>query len=191
MRTLVFDIETKNVFEDVGKADPALLDLSIVGTYDSGTDTYQSFAEDELNELWPVIERADLLVGFNSDHFDIPLLDKYYQGDLHRIPSLDLLKEVRAVLGRRIKLDTIAEATLGTKKIGHGLDAIKWWKAGEIEKIRTYCLEDVRITKDIYDYAKANGVLKYTDRGEVRDIPLDTSHWEPTERTSMTGSLPF
>src|SRR3989339_1815139 len=127
MRKIVLDIETKNFFNDVGKNDPTLLDIALVAIYDSLTDSYYSYVEEELPKLWPILERADMLIGFNSDHFDIPLLNKYYPGDLSKIKSLDLLKEVRASLGRRIKLDDLAEATLGKKKIGHGLEATVWW----------------------------------------------------------------
>ena len=42
IRKVIFDIETKNIFSDVGENNPALLDISIVGIYDSETDTYSS-----------------------------------------------------------------------------------------------------------------------------------------------------
>ena len=76
-----------------------------------------------------------MLIGFNSDHFDIPLLNKYYPGDLTKIKSLDLLVEVKRSLGRRLRLDTIAEATLGMKKSGHGLEATRWWKEGKADLV--------------------------------------------------------
>jgi len=157
MRKIVFDIETKNIFSDVGSNDPTDLDLSVVCIYDSETDSYSSYIEEELPKLWPILEKADMLIGFNSDHFDIPVLNKYYSGNLNKIKSLDILKEVKNSLGRRIKLDTLAEATLGRNKTSHGLEALKWWRNGEIQKVRDYCIEDVRITKDLYDYALKNG----------------------------------
>jgi len=191
MKKIVFDIETKNMFQDVGKNDPVLLDLSLVGVYDYETDTYSSYLEEELPLLWPLLERADMLIGYNSDHFDIPLLNKYYPGDLTNIKSLDLMREIKKFLGRRIGLDAIAEATLGKNKTAHGLQAITWWKQGEIEKIRQYCLDDVKITKELYDYALANSILKYKDYGTLKDITLDTSNWEQIENASITQTLPF
>lgn len=191
MKKIVFDIETSNIFQDVGKADPALLDLSVISIYDSETDKYVSYVQEELPNLWPIIEKADMLIGYNSDHFDIPLLNKYYPGDLKYIKSLDLLKEIKNSLGRRLKLDSVAEATLGKKKIGHGLEATTWWKNGEVEKVKKYCEEDVRITKELYDYALKNGVLKYKDLGETREIKLDTRAWEEDEGGSITHTLPF
>ena len=190
MRKIVFDIETKNTFNDVRSNDAVALDLSIVCVYDSLDNEYSSFLEEELYKLWPIIEQADMLIGYNSDHFDIPLLNKYYQGDLTQIKSLDILKEIQKVLGKRIRLDQVAEATLGKKKSGHGLQAVTWWKQGEIEKIRKYCLDDVRITKEIYDFALANDYLKYALAGEEKIIKLDTSSWEEKqEKPAMTQSL--
>jgi DEAD/DEAH box helicase domain-containing protein len=191
MRKIVFDIETRNVFADVGKNDPSLLDIALVAIHDSETDTYTSFLEEELGQLWPIIERADMLIGFNSEHFDIPLLNKYYPGDLSKIKSLDILREIKQSYGRRMKLDQLAQGTLGTSKSGHGLDAIQWWKQGEIEKIREYCIQDVRITKELYDFARTNGKLTFKEGGTLLDIKLDCSIWEEPIENKLTFTLPF
>src|SRR3989344_8264917 len=175
MRKITFDLETRNIFEEVGSNESTSLDISVVCIHDSRTDQYTSYLQKDFPKLWPIMEQADMLITFNGDHFDIPLLNKYYSGDLKKIKSLDLLVEVRKSLGRRIKLDTIAQATLGINKSGHGLDAITWWKNGEIDKIIKYCTDDVKITKDIYEYALKNGKLKYKDlgaNGKVMDIKL-------------------
>ena len=191
MRKVVFDIETTNTFKDVGSSDPAALDISVVCTYDSETDSYASFLQEDFTDLWQILEHADMLIGFNSNHFDIPLLNKYYPGDLRHVKSLDLLSEVYDSLGRRIKLDSIAEATLGKKKSGHGLQALTWWHNGERQKVIDYCIDDVRITKEIYDFAIAHGKVQYKDLGKVKDIQLDTSQWEEKEEASLTHTLPF
>jgi DEAD/DEAH box helicase domain-containing protein len=191
MRKIVFDIETKNTFQEVGKNDPSLLDLSVICIWDSETNKYQSFLEDQLKDLWPIIEKADILIGYNSDHFDIPVLNKYYPGDLTKIKSIDLLKEIKNSLGRRLKMDHIAEGTLGINKSGHGLQAITWWKQGEIDKIIQYCIDDVKITKKLYDYALKHNKLKYLDGGKAVSIKLDTSTWETVEESSLTHTLPF
>lgn len=191
MRKIVFDIETKNVFADVGGSDPALLDISLVGVWDSETDAYTSYLEEELGQLWPLIERADMLIGFNSDHFDIPILNKYYPGDLTQLKSLDILKEIQKSYGRRMKLDQLAEGTLGKKKSGHGLEAIEWWKKGEIDKIRQYCLDDVRLTRDLYEFARENNKLTFKEGGKLYDIKLDTKNWETPSDSKLTFTLPF
>ncbi|MEY2664458.1 MAG: hypothetical protein RIT04_266 [Candidatus Parcubacteria bacterium] len=206
MRKITFDIETRNTFQEVGSTESSALDISVVCIHDSAADDgtgkapsepgsgYSSYLVEDLPKLWPIIEQADMLITFNGEHFDIPLLNKYYSGDLSKIKSLDLLVEVRNSLGKRIKLDTLAEATLGKKKSGHGLEAIAWWKSGEIDKIIKYCLEDVKITKELYEYALKNKHIKYRDFGPgnaIKDIKLDTTHWETAGGEAMTFTLPF
>jgi len=191
MNKIVFDIETKNTFQEVGSNDPAALSISLVGIYDYATDSYQSFLETELGKLWPIIEKADMLIGYNSDHFDIPLLNKYYPGDLTKIKSLDLLKEIKNSLGRRVKLDSVAFGTFNKGKSGHGLEAITWWKNGEIDKIRKYCLEDVKITKELYEYALKNSLVKFKEGSEQFDIKLDTGKWHDKHESALTFTLPF
>jgi len=192
-RIVVFDIETSNTFDDVGGSnDASKLDISIVAAHDSATDTYESYSVPELPKLWHILEKADILVGYNSDHFDIPLLNKYYPGDLTLIKSLDLLVEVKNTLGRRLRLDTLAEATLGTKKSGHGLQAIQWWKEGKEDLVRKYCIDDVRITKELCDYAYKHKEVKYKDFGDIKNIKLDTREWYTVpQKAPMTHTLPF
>ncbi len=189
MRTVVFDIETANWMSDIGSSDPADLTIALVCIHDSETDSYSSYMEHELHQMWNILERTDILVGYNSDHFDIPLLNKYYPGDLTRIKSLDIMKEVHTALGRRLKLDSIAEATLGEKKSASGAQSLQWWRAGEIEKVRAYCLKDVEITKNIFDYALKNGSIKYKELGKSREVKLDTSKWLAPEGGAMTFTL--
>jgi DEAD/DEAH box helicase domain-containing protein len=183
MKKVVFDIETKNIFQDVGSSDPVDLDISLVGLYDYENNSYSSFLQEDFSNLWNILEKTDMLITYNGDHFDIPLLNKYYKkdgrGDLTKIRSLDLLKEIKNSYGRRMKLDQIAEGTFGIGKSGNGLEAVAWWRNGEIEKIRKYCLDDVRITKDVYEYALKNKKLIFKEGPFTKEIKLDTKHWEP------------
>ncbi len=192
MRVITFDIETANWITDTGSNDPADLTIAIVCTHDSETGEYSSYLENELPKLWPVIERADALLGYNSDHFDIPLLNKYYPGDLTKIKSIDLMKEVHAVLGRRLKLDALAEGTLSDKKLdGKGGQSVVWWRNGEVEKVREYCIKDVELTRKLFDYALKNNSLKYKELGQTREIKLDTREWMQPQSAPMTFSMGF
>jgi DEAD/DEAH box helicase domain-containing protein len=191
VRYLVFDLETQNIFQDVGSNNPADLDISVATVYDYGTDTYTTVDITELSKLWPIIEVADALVGYNSNHFDIPLLNKYFPGDLTSIKSIDLLESVRESLGRRLRLDSIAQATVGAKKSADGLQAVRWWREGKINEIKKYCEQDVRVTKKIFDYALLHGHVLYKDGHRKKEIPLDTSTWKIKEDSSLTHTLPF
>jgi DEAD/DEAH box helicase domain-containing protein len=192
MNYVVFDIETQNTFEEVGSTDVTDLDISVVSVYEKNTDKVLSFEIKEFSEMWPIFERADAIVGYNSEHFDIPLLNKYYSGDLNQLKSIDLMVFLKESMGKRPKLDNVAIGTLGSMKIAHGLQAVEWWKKGEIDKIKKYCEEDVMITKKIFEYALKNKSLKVKARegDRIDEVQIDTSTWEDTsDSNAITKSL--
>ncbi len=67
---LVFDIET------IGNiASPNFVDemqITVVGVYHYARNEYKTYLLEELADLETDLKQANLLVGFNSDHFDIP-----------------------------------------------------------------------------------------------------------------------
>ena len=191
MRYVVFDLETQNYFSDVGSNDPVGLDISVACFYDSETDKYTALTVDELSAAWPIIEHADALVGYNSNHFDIPLLNKYYPGDLRSIKSIDILESIKDSLGRRLRLDSVAEATVGAKKSADGLQAVRWWREGRVDEVKKYCTQDVKVTKKVFDYALLHGHVKFKDGSRKREIPLDISGWTTKNDSGMTHALPF
>ena len=192
MRQITFDIETANSLPSFDRGNLAKLELALVGIHDSDTNEFSSYTKEELPQLWPILERADMLIGYNSDTFDIPLLNRYYPGDLSTIRSLDLMIEVQKVLGRRLRLQSLAEATLGRGKKGDGLKSIEWWQQGLVDKVREYCIEDVRLTRELFDYAVTHQGLKYKDFKQKRDVKIDTSSWLIEQALpSLTHTLPF
>lgn len=189
---VVLDIETRNTFQDVGAYNPSLLQVSLVGVYFYETDTFEAFLEEDLPKLWPRLERADRIIGYNLIGFDYPCLQSYYTGDMMKLPTLDLLAEIDKRLGFRIKLDDVAQATLGVGKSGHGLMAVEYWKKGEIEKLKEYCLQDVRVTRDVYEYALKAQEVRYNDRmGQGQVIPLPIAPPQVEERKAINLSLGF
>jgi len=187
---VVLDIETRNTFQDVGAYNPTLLRVSLVGVYFYETDTFESFLEEDLPKLWPRLERADRIIGYNLFGFDYPCLQQYYSGELNKLPTEDLLVDIERRLGFRIKLDDVAQGTLGVGKSGHGLMAVEYWKKGEIDKLRDYCLQDVRVTRDVYDYALQNNEVFYFDRQGIKQaIPLPLELPEPLTRPAINLSL--
>lgn len=187
---VVLDIETQNTFQDVGTYNPALLSISLVGCYFYETDTFESFLEEDLPKLWPRLERADRVIGYNLFGFDYPCMQRYYTGDFRRIPTIDIMLEIEKRIGFRVKLDDVAHATLGTGKSGHGLMAVEFWKKGEIDKLRDYCLQDVRVTRDVYEYAIANHTVSYHDRlGQKQSVALPILPPETGQKVSLNLSL--
>ena len=177
MKKVIFDIETKNIFSDVGSDNPADLDLSVISMYDYNTNKYYSFLENELNKLWPFLETADLFITFNGKSFDLPLLQKYAPFDLSTKQHLDIFEKVENSIKKKIGLNAIASMTLGISKSASGLQAVKWWNSGEIKKIIKYCEQDVKVTKDVYEYGLKNKKLSYFDTKtkEKTDIIIDFS----------------
>jgi DEAD/DEAH box helicase domain-containing protein len=165
---VVLDIETQNTFDEVGGYFTDKLKVSLVGCYFYDTDSYESFLEEDLPALFARLERCTRIIGYNSIGFDMPVLNNYYPGDLLKIGQLDLLQLINQSLGYRIKLDDVAKATLGTQKSGHGLQAVTWWKEGNIPAIREYCLQDVKVTKEVYEFALQHGYILFDDRQKER-----------------------
>lgn len=189
MNYIVFDIETT---EGVGPGEITDLNISVVSLYDSRDKQIRSFVESEFGKMWKHFEGTDAIVGYNSNHFDIPILNKYYSGDLSSIKSIDILESIRESYGRRVKLDHIAQATLGVQKTSNGLQAVEWWKEGKIDEIIKYCEADVKITTDVFHYAKENKVLKVNDyRGKLVTIPINTGNWFDAGDSNMTFSMGF
>ena len=191
-REVVFDIETQNTFADIGGYIPKRLKISIIGVYFYQTDEYVAYHVDELHKLWSQLEHCERMIGFNSKHFDIPVMNNYYPGDLMQIPQLDILEVVEQSLGHRIKLDAIAEATLGYGKSGTGLQAVEYWRQGQIEELKEYCLQDVKVTKEVYEYGLKHQALAYPDfGGERRGIKVDFSRKETNQPAAINLTMPF
>ncbi len=179
-REVVFDIETIGDIRDL-----STMKLTVISIYEFEHDRYSSYEEHELGNLWPIFERAERLIGFNSEHFDLPILDRYYAGDLTRFPHLDLLKVIKDSAGRRFKLNDIAKATLQIEKSADGLQAMEWFKEGKMDLIKQYCEQDVKVTKEVYDYGIKNKMLYYpTITGEILPFPVN---FELIKNTSTTG----
>ena len=162
---LVLDLETQRDFAEVEGRKPELLKVSIVGVYSYEQNRYDAYVEADLaTKLGPRLQAAELLIGFNIRRFDMPVLQPYLPYPVAPMPMLDILEEIVKHLGHRVSLDSVGQATLGRGKSGSGLDALKWFKEGRFDLITKYCLDDVKLTKDVYDYGKQHGRLFATSR---------------------------
>jgi len=164
-KPVVFDIETKHTFREF--SDPAKLKVSMVCAYDYATDKEYSFREDELSGLFRLFEEASYVVGFNSNSFDLPVLQAYYPGDIMQFSRFDMLEDVKKNLGRRLSLNDLASATLGAKKSGNGLMAIDYYRKGKWDELQKYCMDDTILTKQLLDYGVEHGQIFYlSERGK-------------------------
>lgn len=173
LKKIVLDLETQKSFQEVGgRGKNYLLKVSVACIYDYSTGKYSSFEEHELAKLSPILQTADQIIGYNIKDFDFEVIQPYLNFDIRQIPYLDLLAEIEKVLHHRIKLDVVAQGTLGTGKSGNGLEAILYYNNGRMDLLKKYCLDDVKITKQVYDYALKNGKVLYKDFFKTKEVPL-------------------
>jgi hypothetical protein len=172
---IVLDLETKKGFDEVGRNRLGELGVSVVGIYSYEEKSFRVFTEQQLQRLIPYFQKAKLIIGFNIKRFDYPVLQAYLDFDLNNLNTLDIFEEVHNRLGFRLGLDSLARATLNTGKTGSGLDALKYFRNGEIDKLKSYCEHDVLITRDIYEYGQDHGHLLYYRGLSLERIPVSWS----------------
>lgn len=174
--TLVIDFETKKSFADVGgKQNLKELGISVAGIYSYLQDKYIAFEEHELPQFEDMLEGTEHLVGFNIKLFDLPVLEPYLKKiKLEKIAVTDIFEDAVNFLGHRVGLAGLAQATLGESKSANGLEALEWFRQGEMQKIKDYCLQDVKVTKNLYEYGKKAGHVlfeSYIDK-KIHSIPV-------------------
>jgi DEAD/DEAH box helicase domain-containing protein len=170
----VFDVETRRSAHEVGgwhRADR--MGVSVAVLYDAGEDAFFSFQEHEIDGLIDHLFNLELVIGFNNKRFDNRVLSAYTSRRLNNLPTLDILEEISSQLGYRLSLERLAEHTLGTKKSGSGLLALKWFKEGRMDLIEKYCRKDVAITRDLFLYGIDQHHLLFQNKaGMVVRLPV-------------------
>ncbi len=170
----VFDLETQRSADEVGGWHLAhRMKISCGVVYDSGDDTYAVYRESDVPKLIEHLRQLDLVVGFNSKRFDYRVLSGYSDFPFERLPTLDLLEKIHKQLGFRLSLNHLAKQTLQVEKTGSGLDALRWWQQGRLDKIIEYCRMDVKITRELFLFARDEGYLIYRQKsGDRLRVPI-------------------
>ena len=176
MKNIVyFDLETQKSADEVGGwGNIREMRMSVGVTYSTARGGYQIYGEREVNELIKELQRADLVVGFNTLRFDYEVLQGHNEFFDHlQLATLDMLVEVQKQLPHRLSLDSIAHASLGVEKTAEGMQAIHWFREGKLLEIAEYCCYDVKITKLVHEYGAVNKQLFYTNRfGHKLSVPV-------------------
>ena len=173
---LFLDLETKHLnYESAEARKTSELGVSFVGVYDDKSKNYHSIWEKDIPKLEKMIEKADRVVGYNIWYFDYAALQPCMKDiDLWKTPTLDLIVAMKLAIGFRPKLDDLARANLGETKLAKGIDAVDFWKKGELRKLEEYCLEDVRLTYEVWKLGEKNKKIKYYDKGGfVKEVDID------------------
>ena len=170
---ITLDIETQRSAQEVGGWDYIdKMGLAVAVIHSTADNQYRAYSENGVDLLINRLRAADLIIGFNILRFDYTVLQPYTDVNLKDLPTFDILEAFHRQRGFRVKLDSIAAATLKTNKTADGMQSLRWWKNKEYKKVRDYCREDVKITKDIYFYGKKNGKIFYLDKNEKKYVPV-------------------
>jgi DEAD/DEAH box helicase domain-containing protein len=171
----VLDLETQRSAAEVGGWHRAhRMGISCAILYDSSTERFLEFTEKQVPQLIEDLKNFELVVGFNIKRFDYHVLGGYADFDFNHLPTLDLLEAVHTHLGYRLSLDHLATVTLGVSKTANGLQALQWWKQGLMDRIVSYCKDDVAITRDLFMFGRKNGYILFKDRsGHHLRIPVE------------------
>ncbi len=198
-KEVIFDLETQKLFNEVKEGNPSLLGVSIVSIYERIIDnSYNelegrlvSFWHNSLDQIWPIFQSADRIIGFNSIKFDVAVLQPYTKIPLLKFNHFDILEKVKESFGKRIRLDDIAKETLKKGKNDIGTNAVLYWKKGDpvsLKKLQKYCEMDVIITKEIYDFGLKNNTLHFKDKWNTpRQINVDFTYLNEDETTQQTA----
>jgi len=187
-----FDLETRNLFEDVEPMWKAWdwqsrdanqrqlcrkLGLAVAGVGVDGR--IELFEEEEVELLVRTLAAAEVVVGHNVLAFDYPVLEKYVAPErLQRIAgkTVDTLALLHRATGVRIGLDDLAQLNLGKRKTDDPRMVPTLWRNGERDRVRNYLRSDVELTRAVYEHGIRAGRLKYTRRdwkagtSDVREV---------------------
>jgi len=171
---VVFDLETQHTANEVGGWNRIRdMRLAVAVTYNAAEDVYRHYTEQEVEHLIATLRGADLVIGYNVRRFDYEVLRAYTPARLDQIPTLDMLEDLYHTLGWRPSLNAVASATLGETKSADGLQAVRWFRLGQLDKVIAYCRRDVEVTWQVHQFGQRNGYVKYRDRHwRVHKVPV-------------------
>ena len=184
MDTLVFDIETQNFFTDpaVGRDNYDALKISVVGIYSYLQDKYLAFEKNEMEAIAELFAGAKRIVGFCMNRYDVPVLNNYFhrlrgfinKPEIWNMERIDLLEKIESAMGgQRISLSRLAEANLGVKKDMHGSMAIALYREGKMDELKEYCLNDVKLTKELFDLYEKQRFFLVPDKRSGKVVRVD------------------
>lgn len=170
MNYITFDIETYSPSE-LKHIDTTEFRASVVGAYISWIDKYLAFFEPEIEDFLKLMLEADLIIGFNHLWFDLPVLQKYASYNLSELPSYDILLEFEKQAGFKIKLNDLCKANLTDDIKTDSYQQYKnYHKENKWFELADYCLNDVRLTENLFRLIRSGKNLKYFDLHQQKEV---------------------
>lgn len=186
MDHIVLDVEIQKCIGDGGLSwdDTDRLGVAVAVVWEYRTARMRVYGPDDVPALRERLLVADRISGYNIWNFDFPVVwgisrPDWNPGDLDlnttgvkgalRPKCNDLLRRIWAAQGfdpdrwqpgmGGSKLDDIAEATIGARKVGNGADAPRWYQTGQVQRVANYCADDVAIERDLTDFVDRYGYV--------------------------------
>lgn len=166
MSDVFFDLETQNLFQDVGgRQNIGQLKVACAVTWSAARNDFAVYWEKDVPALVSELTSATRIVGFNLREFDYQVLQPYApETRFASLPTLDLLLDLRKILGFALSLNTIASASLGEGKTADGVQSVEWFRKGELDKVAEYCKADVDVTRRVYEFGRDHGHILYKSK---------------------------
>lgn len=198
---IVYDCEIKKSILGSGeKAIPGIeycagwrdfkgMGVSCIGAYDFQTNKTHLFMDDNIQEFVDLVRERAVVVSFNGDAFDGPLVRATYGLEIPAEKSYDILAEMWEADGlTRVfesnknagyGLDRTCEINLGIRKSGHGALAPVHYQQGKIGKLTNYCLNDIHMTVGLVKHiVMNNGLITNPKRPDERlQVKLPAGAW--------------
>lgn len=164
---VVFDCEIINVIDNktITWNDHHKMGISVAVAFDYKNMEYKVFLEDNLGDFVSLLNRADMISGFNILGFDIPLVIKTppHGKDMKReFVHYDMLFFSRLSTGwtpgarfpTGLRLDNHLESTFGKDfmKTEDGANAPILWQQKKYGRVIDYCLADVKREKTLFEH---------------------------------------
>lgn len=190
-RILFFDLETRLHAADLNPYDnsagwAALRagegGISALAIYDSKMEWCYLYDDHSIQAAVLHLESADVVVGYASKSFDVPVIEGIIGRKLAIPFHYDILEEITSTYaawgGKRGKgdftLDNVCKRTLGRGKIDHGSHAKALASEGRYGQLFNYCLDDVHLTYDLYKFIRDNNGVIRPDKGF---LPMTLPPW--------------
>ena len=161
-RILYFDIETDDSNNGIEIGRDRI--LSWAATDPEGNEYFETGDEKTiLQKFIKLIEKHDLIAGWNSDNFDLPYIaercDKHkLKYNWRSIMHVDMLQRARKIFGyeavtiglKSFSLDEVARVMLGERKVEHTESILEMFENNP-DKLKKYNIQDVRLLRKLDD----------------------------------------
>jgi hypothetical protein len=192
MNWITFDIETYSPGK-LTHIDTKEFRVSVTGAYFSWLDKYIAFFEEDTKDFLALLLEADVVVGFNHIWFDLAVLQKYSHIDLPQFTNnYDIMLEVEKKLGFKVKLNDLLKANMdGDLKTDSYAQYKDYYWDGKWFELVDYCMNDVRLTNELFLKILAGETLKYNDLTGVKEFVLELPTNEKKKRTGIHAMESF